>query len=57
MPGMATKPVQLRLDPALLAAIDERASRAGLSRNEWCARTLQRIVDTPPQVFQRTERL
>lgn len=44
------RPISLRLDETLLAAIDAKASAAGITRTEWIARALSAAVgdcDTP----------
>lgn len=45
-------PVQvlLRIDRALLAKVDARAERYGLTRSAWLRMALERAVDLPTQV-------
>jgi len=49
VPAKPKTPVLVRLDPRLLAAVDERAKRYAMSRNAWIEAALARLVDMPRQ--------
>jgi predicted HicB family RNase H-like nuclease len=55
MPAKPRTDVLIRLDPHLLAAVDERAKRYKFSRNAWIEKALQRVVDMPRQTTTKQE--
>lgn len=42
---MAFAQINLRLDPELLARIDERRTALGVSRNAWIEKALRHVVE------------
>lgn len=55
MASMDTKPVFLRLPDELIARVDERAGKVGLSRNAWAERAFEWALEQPVTKRKRVE--